>query len=50
MTIANSYTSVGIADIGHVAATYLALGEATFDVGQWNAMAWGNVGMTVGYP
>lgn len=45
--VRNYIIALWIADIGHVAATYLALGEDTFNVGQWNAMAWGNVGMTV---
>ena len=39
---------LAIADIGHVVATYAIMGnEAFLDVGNWNAMTWGNVAATV---
>ena len=35
-------------DIGHLWVTYRVMGPLAFlDVGNWNAMAWGNVGATV---
>ena len=40
--------AVAIADIGHIYAAYVALGEETFwDVSKWNDMVWGNVGVSV---
>lgn len=37
-----------IADIGHLAATYYILGYLQFvDISKWNALAWGNIGVTV---
>ncbi|KAI9819228.1 MAG: hypothetical protein M1827_007384 [Pycnora praestabilis] len=36
-----------LGDIGHVAVTYYILGYENFmDVGNWNALAWGNIGFT----
>lgn len=36
-----------IADIGHVGATALVMqGPDLMDIGNWNAMAWGNIGAT----
>ncbi|KAI9927931.1 hypothetical protein ASPWEDRAFT_173581 [Aspergillus wentii DTO 134E9] len=43
----NYLIALAIADVGHVYATYLAMGtEAFLDVASWNAMTWGNVGIT----
>ena len=37
-----------IGDIGHVAASVYVMGyDATIDVGKWNDMAWGNIGVTI---
>ncbi|KAI9715427.1 MAG: hypothetical protein M1828_000847 [Chrysothrix sp. TS-e1954] len=36
-----------VGDIGHVAATVYSLGvDRSMDVGSWNGMAWGNIGVT----
>ncbi|CAL5866454.1 uncharacterized protein PFLUO_LOCUS662 [Penicillium psychrofluorescens] len=43
----NYAVALAIADIGHVYATYLAMGwEAFVDVTAWNALTWGNIGVT----
>lgn len=43
----NYLIGLAIADIGHVYATYLAMGWASFaDVAGWNALTWGNIGAT----
>lgn len=43
----NYLIGLALADIGHVCATYLAMGwDAFADVGAWNALTWGNVGAT----
>ncbi|KAJ5594306.1 uncharacterized protein N7459_000514 [Penicillium hispanicum] len=43
----NYLIGLAFADIGHVYATYLAMGWASFaDVAGWNALTWGNVGAT----
>jgi len=45
--VRNYLMALLIADIGHVAVTYLALQHDKFmAVSQWNAMTWGNVGAT----
>jgi hypothetical protein len=45
--VRNYIIALWIADLGHIFACWLAMGDAFFDVARWNAMAWGNVGMTV---
>lgn len=47
--VVRSYlVALWVADIGHIAACYFALGQANFmDLGSWNAMTWGNVAVTV---
>lgn len=45
--VRNYVIALWVADLGHIYASYLAMGDAFFDVAGWNAMAWGNVGMTV---
>lgn len=43
----NYLIALAIADIGHVYATYIAMGwDAFVDVGAWNALTWGNIGAT----
>ncbi|KAJ5930451.1 hypothetical protein N7466_005944 [Penicillium verhagenii] len=43
----NYLIALAIADVGHVYATYIAMGwEAFVDVGAWNALTWGNIGAT----
>jgi hypothetical protein len=46
--VARSYLIVvALADLGHVWAVYHVLGREKFlDVGAWNEMTWGNVGMS----
>lgn len=40
--------ALALADLGHVYAAYRGMGEELFwDVGRWNTMAWGNVGVSV---
>lgn len=49
--IRNYLVALWIADIGHIAFTWHALGHGSFvDVAGWNAMTWGNVGATVRFP
>ena len=49
--VRNYLVALWIADIGHVALTWHALGHQNFaDVAAWNAMTWGNVGATVRFP
>lgn len=39
--------AVALADLGHIYAVYRVLGSETFwDVGQWNDMIWGSVGVS----
>lgn len=39
--------AVALADLGHIYAVYRVLGHETFwDVGQWNDMIWGSVGVS----
>ncbi|KAJ5114760.1 hypothetical protein NUU61_000519 [Penicillium alfredii] len=43
----NYLVALAIADVGHVYATYSAMGWNAFvDVGAWNALTWGNIGAT----
>ncbi|KAJ5124192.1 uncharacterized protein N7515_008017 [Penicillium bovifimosum] len=43
----NYLIGLAIGDIGHVYATYLGMGwDAFTDVAAWNALTWGNVGVT----
>ena len=43
----NYLVALAIGDVGHIYVTYLAMGPALFfDVGGWNALTWGNVGVT----
>ena len=48
--VANAYIyALAIADVGHVGASAVVMGwDRVLDVGGWNAIAWGNVGITVG--
>lgn len=49
--VRNYLVALWIADIGHVALTWHALGHDSFvDIAGWNAMTWGNVGATVRSP
>jgi hypothetical protein len=46
--VRNYVKALWIADIGHVAVTCWVMGhESLMDVAGWNAMAWGNIGVTV---
>lgn len=38
--------AVGCADLGHIHAVYRAGPEFFWDVGAWNDMTWGNVGVS----
>jgi len=41
-------TIVAFADLGHIYSSYVGMGSTYFwDVGSWNDMAWGNVGVSV---
>ncbi|PKS09211.1 hypothetical protein jhhlp_003825 [Lomentospora prolificans] len=45
--VRNYLCALWIADIGHIALTWYALGNGYFmDVSKWNAMTWGNIGAT----
>ena len=40
-------TVVAIADLGHIYANYLGMGEKHFlDLNSWNHMAWANIGIS----
>ncbi|KAH8703707.1 hypothetical protein BGW36DRAFT_288722 [Talaromyces proteolyticus] len=43
----NSVLALTIADIGHIYATYAAMGaDGFFDVASWSWVSWGNIGFT----
>lgn len=45
--VRNYIIACAIADVGHLWATYAVIGRQAFvDVGSWNDMAWGNIGIT----
>ena len=45
--VRNYLLACAIADLGHLWATYAVVGHRSFvDVGNWNDMAWGNIGIT----
>ena len=47
--VRNYLLACAIADVGHVWATYAVMGQKDFlDVTNWNAIAWGNIGVTMG--
>jgi len=49
--VRNYLIALWVADIGHIALTWYALGNHYFtDVSRWNAMTWGNIGATVRLP
>ena len=49
--VRNYLVALWLADIGHIAVTWRALGHEYFmDVAKWNAMTWGNIGATVRFP
>lgn len=49
--VRNYLKALWIADITHVGLTLYALGyDRSIAVADWNAMAWGNVGVTVSLP
>jgi hypothetical protein len=46
--VRNYVVALLLADIGHVAITcYIMPYEKLIDIGTWNPMAWGNIGVTV---
>ena len=46
--VRNYILACAIADVGHLWATYAVMGQKDFlDVMNWNAVAWGNIGITV---
>jgi hypothetical protein len=48
--VRNYLIALWLADIGHVGITYYILEYERFvDVANWNAMAWGNIGITVSF-
>jgi hypothetical protein len=47
--VRNYMVALWLADIGHLGATYYVLGHERYtNITAWNAMAWGNIGVTVG--
>jgi len=45
--VKNYIIACAIADVGHLWATYAVIGHESFvNVGNWNDMAWGNIGIT----
>ena len=48
--VRNYLIALWVADLGHMLITAEALGwEGTVDVRGWNAMTWGNLGVTVSF-
>ena len=46
--VRNYILACAIADVGHLWATYAVMGQKDFlDAMNWNAVAWGNIGITV---
>ena len=46
--VRNYILACAIADVGHLWATYAVMGQKDFlDVTNWNAIAWGNIGITL---
>lgn len=46
--VRNYLLACAIADVGHLWATYAVMGQQDFlDVTNWNAITWGNIGVTV---
>ena len=47
--VRNYIVALAVGDIGHLVVTGLGLGwEGVLDIRGWNAMAWGNLGVTAG--
>lgn len=48
MRVVKAYLwALWLGDIGHVGLTLFAMGwKGTLDVGKWNAVIWGNIGVT----
>ncbi|MCJ1274469.1 hypothetical protein MMC21_002265 [Puttea exsequens] len=47
--VRNYLIACAMADVGHVFVSYAVMGQKDFlDVKGWNAMAWGNIGVTTG--
>lgn len=47
--VRNFLVACAVADVGHLYATYAVMGGKSFvHVAQWNAMGWGNIGITLG--
>ena len=47
--VRNFLIACAVADVGHLYVTYAVMGGKDFlDVGHWNAMGWGNIGVTAG--
>jgi len=47
IVVRNYLIACAIGDVGHLAATYWVIGHHNFmNIGDWNAMAWGNIGVT----
>lgn len=43
----NTVLALAVADVGHLYATYAAIGlESFLDVASWSSVAWGNIGFT----
>ena len=46
--VRNYILACAIADVGHLWATYAVMGQKDFlDFTNWNAIAWGNIGITL---
>ena len=46
IVIRNYLFACALGDVGHLWATYRVIGENFVDIGNWNGMAWGNIGVT----
>lgn len=47
--VRNFLVACAVADVGHLYVTYAVMGgKSFFDVIHWNAMGWGNIGITAG--
>ena len=44
--IRNFLVACAVGDLGHLYVTYEVMGKDFWDIGHWNDLAWGNIGIT----
>ena len=45
--VRNFLLACAIGDVGHLYVTYMVMEGPFWDIGRWNVMAWGNIGVTL---